>query len=134
MQFATVLHGLAPVHDKIDQDLLNPAGVNFSVDIIRHIQLYAYLGGNFEYSVTDNLPVSRGELTLLDGSKLDFIKTFQIGLSLKNPDLLQNYMKEKKVNFQSLLSVGLIKSSENPKDFFSTLKKTIKGSISESQN
>jgi DNA primase len=46
---------------------------------------------------------------------LNFIKAFQIGLSLKNSSLLQSYMKEKKVDFHLLYQTGLIKNS---KDFF----------------
>lgn len=52
------------------------------------------------------------------GIDQDFIKTFQIGLSLKNPLLLQNFMKEKKIGLELLHQTGLIKSLENPKDFF----------------
>ncbi len=52
------------------------------------------------------------------GIDQDFIKTFQIGLSLKNPHLLQNFMQEKKVSLEILHQTGLIKSLDNPKDFF----------------
>lgn len=52
------------------------------------------------------------------GIDLDFIKTFQIGLSFKNPYLLQDFMKEKKYSLELLNQVGLIKSLEAPKDFF----------------
>lgn len=52
------------------------------------------------------------------GIDQEFIKTFQIGLSLKNPYLLQDFMKEKKIGIELLHQTGLIKSLENPKDFF----------------
>jgi len=52
------------------------------------------------------------------GIDIDFIKTFQIGLSL-NSFLLTNFMKEKKISFELLQQTGLIKSVDNPKDFFS---------------
>jgi len=39
--------------------------------------LTAYLAGRLQYSVVNEIPFANGELTLLDGSKLDFIKTFQ---------------------------------------------------------
>jgi hypothetical protein len=39
--------------------------------------LTAYLSGKLEYSVINEIPFARGELTLMEGSKLDFIKTFQ---------------------------------------------------------
>ncbi len=45
--------------------------------------LTAYLGGNFEYVVENEVPVAKGELVLLDGSKLNFIKTFQSEGSVK---------------------------------------------------
>lgn len=38
--------------------------------------LTAYLGGTFEYTIVDNKPIARGELSLLEGSKLEFIKPF----------------------------------------------------------
>jgi DNA primase len=50
---------------------------------------------------------------------LDFIKTFEIGLSAKDPYLFQNYMKEKKISSELLKEAGLIKSIDNQKDFFS---------------
>jgi len=53
------------------------------------------------------------------GIDLDFIKTFQIGLSIKNPYSLLTYMREKKINVALLHSVGLVKNIDNPKDFFS---------------
>lgn len=52
------------------------------------------------------------------GIDQNFIKTFQIGLSLKNPNLLQNYMKEKKISLELLSQAGLIKNFDIPKDFF----------------
>ncbi len=45
--------------------------------------LTAYLGGNFEYTVVNNEAVAQGELVLLEGSKLDFIKTFQAEGSIR---------------------------------------------------
>ena len=52
--------------------------------------LTAYLGGKFEYSVINEIPFARGELTLLDGSKLDFIKTFQARGNIKFIEELNN--------------------------------------------
>jgi molybdopterin-binding protein len=52
--------------------------------------LTAYLGGNFEYTVIDDVPRAKGELQLLDGSKLDFIKTFQADGSVKFLDEIDN--------------------------------------------
>ncbi|RJR07198.1 hypothetical protein C4588_07030 [Candidatus Parcubacteria bacterium] len=52
--------------------------------------LTAYLGGEFEYSVINNVPKARGELKLLEGSKLEFIKTFQAEGSVKFLDEIDN--------------------------------------------
>ncbi len=52
--------------------------------------LTAYLAGNFEYSIVDNNPVARGELNLLEGSKLEFIKPFEALGSVKFFDEIDN--------------------------------------------
>ncbi len=52
--------------------------------------LTAYLGGNFEYTVVNNKPLAQGELVLLEGSKLDFIKTFQAEGSIRFLSELDN--------------------------------------------
>lgn len=50
---------------------------------------------------------------------LDFIKTFQIGLSPKDPYVFQNYMQEKKFTKEYLKEAGLLKNLDHPRDFFS---------------
>jgi hypothetical protein len=45
--------------------------------------LTAYLGGNFQYTTINNTPQASGELKLLEGSKLEFIKTFDAEGSIK---------------------------------------------------
>ncbi len=52
--------------------------------------LTAYLGGEFDYSVINNVSKARGELKLLEGSKLEFIKTFQAEGSVKFLDEIDN--------------------------------------------
>jgi hypothetical protein len=52
--------------------------------------LTAYLGGNFEYSIVDDKPFAQGELVLLDGSKLEFIKPFEASGSVKFFDEIDN--------------------------------------------
>jgi hypothetical protein len=52
--------------------------------------LTAYLGGNFEYKIVNNNPVTRGELNLLAGSKLEFIKPFDASGSVKFFDEINN--------------------------------------------
>ena len=75
----------------------NPNGLNLKVKInvedeakmvfvlSREFQqnLTAYLTGNFEYSIINDKPVANGELVLMEGSKLEFIKPFQAYGSLK---------------------------------------------------
>ena len=78
--------------------------------------LTAYLGGNFEYSVTDNLPVARGELTLLDGSKLDFIKTFQAEGNVKFLDELDNPYVNVTANYESYYSPDTLRTGANEYD------------------
>jgi DNA primase len=53
------------------------------------------------------------------GIDLDFIKTFQIGYSLKDPNILQKYMYEKRIKKETLEKAGLIKILPNRTvDFF----------------
>jgi hypothetical protein len=52
--------------------------------------LTAYLGGDFEYSIVNDKPVATGELVLLDGSKLEFIKPFEASGSVKFFDEIDN--------------------------------------------
>ena len=52
--------------------------------------LTAYLGGTFEYAIVDNKPIARGELNLLEGSKLEFIKPFDALGSVKFFEELDN--------------------------------------------
>lgn len=74
--------------------------------------LTAYLGGNFEYSVIDNVPVASGELTLLDGSKLDFIKTFQAEGSVKFLDALDNPYVNVAATYESYYSPDTTRTNE----------------------
>ncbi|MGB5530140.1 MAG: hypothetical protein WBQ32_09220 [Ignavibacteriaceae bacterium] len=78
--------------------------------------LTAYLGGNFEYSVINNVPVARGELTLLDGSKLDFIKTFQAEGNIKFLDELDNPYVNVTANYESYYSPDTLRTGANEYD------------------
>jgi len=78
--------------------------------------LTAYLGGNFEYSVIDNVPVASGELTLLDGSKLDFIKTFQAEGNVKFLDELDNPYINVIAKYESSYSPDTLRSGANDYD------------------
>ena len=74
--------------------------------------LTAYLGGNFEYSIIDNTPVAQGELTLLDGSKLDFIKTFDAEGSVKFLDQLDNPYVNVTATYESYYSPDTTRTNE----------------------
>ena len=52
--------------------------------------LTAYLGGNFEYSIVNDNPIAQGELVLLDGSKLEFIKPFEASGTVRFFDEINN--------------------------------------------
>ncbi|MCZ6703016.1 MAG: hypothetical protein O6940_08250 [Ignavibacteria bacterium] len=52
--------------------------------------LTAYIGGNFEYNFVNNKTVVTGELVLLDGSKLEFIKPFTASGTVKFFNELDN--------------------------------------------
>jgi len=52
--------------------------------------LTAYLAGDFEYTIVNNNPIARGQLNLLQGSKLEFIKPFDALGSVRFFDELNN--------------------------------------------
>ena len=72
--------------------------------------LTAYLGGNFEYSVVNEIPITRGELVLLDGSKLDFIKTFRAEGDLKFLDELDNPYVNVTATYESFYTPDTIRT------------------------
>jgi hypothetical protein len=75
--------------------------------------LTAYLGGEFEYTIIDNVPKARGELQLLDGSKLDFIKTFQARGSVKFLDEIDNPYLDVSSTYQSYYSPDTLTTGGN---------------------
>lgn len=75
--------------------------------------LTAYLGGEFEYTVIDNVPRARGELQLLDGSKLDFIKTFQARGSVKFLDEIDNPYLDVSSTYQSYYNPDTLATGGN---------------------
>lgn len=75
--------------------------------------LTAYLGGEFEYSVFDNVAGARGELNLLEGSKLEFIKTFQAGGSVKFLGEIDNPYLNVVSTYQSYYNPDTLSSSGN---------------------
>ena len=78
--------------------------------------LTAYLGGNFEYSVVNDVPVTRGELVLLDGSKLDFIKTFQAEGNVKFLDELDNPYVNVTATYESFYTPDTVRTGTNEWD------------------
>ncbi|MCW8804216.1 MAG: translocation/assembly module TamB, partial [Ignavibacteriaceae bacterium] len=78
--------------------------------------LTAYLGGNFEYSIVNDVSLTRGELVLLDGSKLDFIKTFQAEGNLKFLDELDNPYVNVTATYESFYSPDTVRTGANEYD------------------
>jgi hypothetical protein len=75
--------------------------------------LTAYLGGEFEYTIIDKVPKARGELQLLDGSKLDFIKTFQARGSVKFLDEIDNPYLDVSSTYQSYYNPDTLATGGN---------------------
>ncbi|OGU67781.1 MAG: hypothetical protein A2W30_06765 [Ignavibacteria bacterium RBG_16_36_9] len=78
--------------------------------------LTTYLGGNFEYTVANNVPFTRGELVLLDGSKLDLIKTFQAEGNLKFLDEIDNPYVNVVATYESYYSPDTLRTGANEYD------------------
>ena len=78
--------------------------------------LTAYLGGKLEYSEINEVPVARGELTLLDGSKLDFIKTFQADGNIKFLDEIDNPYVNVTATYESFYSPDTVSTGTNEWD------------------
>ena len=78
--------------------------------------LTAYLGGNIEYSIVNSIPFAKGELTLLDGSKLDFIKTFRAEGNIRFLDEIDNPYVNVIATYESFYSPDTIRTSTNEWD------------------
>lgn len=78
--------------------------------------LTAYLGGNIEYSIVNSIPFAKGELTLLDGSKLDFIKTFRAEGNIRFLDKIDNPYVNVIATYESFYSPDTIRTSTNEWD------------------
>ncbi len=75
---------------KVDVDVKNEAKIVFILSKEFNQKLTAILNGNFQYERINGRANAQGELKLLDGSNLDFIKTFTAGGSLKFESDLDN--------------------------------------------
>lgn len=78
--------------------------------------LTAYLGGRLEYSVINEIPFARGELTLLEGSKLDFIKTFQARGNIRFIEELNNPYINVVATYESFYNPDTLRTSTNEYD------------------
>ncbi len=78
--------------------------------------LTAYLGGMLEYSEINGLPIAKGELTLLDGSKLDFIKTFQADGNIKFLEEIDNPYINVAATYESFYSPDTVRTGSNEYD------------------
>ena len=79
-------------------------------------KLTAYLGGKVEYSEINNQPVTSGELILLDGSKLDFIKTFQANGNIRFLDEIDNPYVDVTATYESFYSPDTVRTGTNEWD------------------
>ena len=78
--------------------------------------LTAYLGGKLEYSVINDIPFARGELTLLEGSKLDFIKTFQAKGNIRFIEELDDPYVNVVATYESFYNPDTLRTSTNEYD------------------
>jgi hypothetical protein len=78
--------------------------------------LTAYLGGSLEYSVINEIPFAQGELKLLDGSKLDFIKTFQAAGNIRFIEELDNPYINVVATYESFYNPDTLRTSANEYD------------------
>lgn len=75
---------------RINVDVKNEAKIVFILSKELNQKLTAILDGNFQYERINGRPNAQGELKLLDGSNLDFIKSFTASGSLKFESDLDN--------------------------------------------
>ncbi|HLG32656.1 MAG TPA: hypothetical protein VI362_06425 [Ignavibacteriaceae bacterium] len=75
--------------------------------------LTAYLGGNFEYILINKEPTARGELKLLEGSKLEFIKSFQAQGSIQFLGEIDNPFLDITADYQSYYNPDTLRSSSS---------------------
>ncbi len=91
--------------------------------------LTAYLGGKFEYSIINDIPFARGELTLMEGSKLDFIKTFQAKGNIRFIDELDNPYINVVATYESFYNPDTLVTSTNEYDV--QIRITLEGTAQE---
>lgn len=75
--------------------------------------LIAYLGGELEYIVKDEEPFAKGELVLLEGSKLNFIKSFQAEGTVKFLSELDNPYLDVTATYQNYYNPDTLNTGLN---------------------
>ncbi|MCW8805060.1 MAG: translocation/assembly module TamB domain-containing protein, partial [Ignavibacteriaceae bacterium] len=110
------LAGRIPFNFDLKLEVEKEAKVVFVLSREFKQNLTAYLGGKFEYSVINEIPFARGELTLLDGSKLDFIKTFQAKGNIRFIEELNNPFINVVATYESFYNPDTLKTSTNEYD------------------
>jgi hypothetical protein len=78
--------------------------------------LTAYLNGAIEYTVINEVPFVRGELVLLDGSKLDFIKTFKAEGNIRFFNEIDNPYINVTATYESFYSPDTLRTGSNEWD------------------
>ncbi|MCW9065367.1 MAG: hypothetical protein OQJ78_03650 [Ignavibacteriaceae bacterium] len=110
------LAGRIPFNFDLKLEVEKEAKVVFVLSREFKQNLTAYLGGKFEYSVINEIPFARGELTLLDGSKLDFIKTFQAKGNIRFIEELNNPFINVVATYESFYNPDTLRTSTNEYD------------------
>ncbi len=110
------LAGRIPFNFDLNIEVENEAKVVFVLSREFKQNLTAYLGGKLEYSVINEIPFARGELTLLEGSKLDFIKTFQAKGNIKFIEELDDPYINVVATYESFYNPDTLVSSTNEYD------------------
>ncbi|HEY7751464.1 MAG TPA: translocation/assembly module TamB domain-containing protein, partial [Ignavibacteriaceae bacterium] len=84
--------------------------------------LTAYLGGNFEYILIDREPTARGELRLLEGSKLEFIKSFDAQGSIQFITEIDNPFLDITASYQNYYNPDTLRTSSTEMEVLIQIK------------
>lgn len=125
----TEIDSLIIISESVSKELKAASKIPFDIDVKIEVEdeakmefvlsrefnqsLIAYLGGNFEYTIVNNEPIASGELVLLEGSKLDFIKTFQAKGSVKFLGELDNPYLDVVGTYQNYYNADTSRTSVN---------------------
>jgi hypothetical protein len=84
--------------------------------------LTAYLGGTFDYVVIGGETIVHGELELMDGSKLDFIKSFQAQGSIQFISEIDNPFLDITASYQSYYNPDTLRSASSESEIMIQIK------------